>query len=274
MIIDNNDASIRYTKLVKSFCRELFNKTPINFFIYARFYPNGSVINLTTHPEWHKYYRKKNYHLKIEKRLVEGIHSWKSSPHTSEYSKEAQSLFGIYNKLEIVEHHGDYIETFGYGGGGKNGDLDDFYLNNICLLKTYNKLFLAKAHKVIEHIEKNSEYLEVSLQSFPENVNNEITLDMPSIGSDKDLAFSCTSNGINIQLSLTPQQFNVLALKIRGYSDQFIAECLKCSVHNVKYHYKKILSKIKPIKEETIYTICEKIGIMQVSKGYTSLFSK
>ena len=104
--------------------------------------------------------------------------------------------------------------------------------------------------------------------------NNEITLDMPSASSDKDLAFSCTSDGLTIQISLTPQQFNVLALKIRGYSDQFIAKCLKCSVHNVKYHYKKILSKIKPIKEETVYTICEKVGIMQVSKGYTSLLSK
>ena len=274
MILNDNDASIRYTKLIKSFCSELFNKTPINSFIYARFYPDGSVINLTTHPEWHKYYRKKNYHLKISKRLVEGIHSWRSNPHTSEYAQEAQNLFGIYNKLEIVEHQGDFIETFGYAGGEKNGDLDDFYLNNICLLKTYNKIFLAKASKIIEYIETNNEYLTVPLQSFPKDEKEDIILDMPSLGSSSDLSFSCSSRGLQVQVSLTPQQFNILSLKIRGYSDKFIARCLKCSIHNVKYHYKKVLQKIKPIEEETIYTICEKVGIMQVSKGYTSLISK
>ena len=59
MTLKDDDASIQYTKLIKIFCNELFDKTPLRFFIYAKFYPDGSVVNLTTCPEWHKYYRKK-----------------------------------------------------------------------------------------------------------------------------------------------------------------------------------------------------------------------
>ena len=97
MIIENDHSSVKYSSLVHSFCKDLFNKTPLNFFIYARFYRDGSVINLTNHPEWHKYYRKKNYHLHIENRLTSGAHIWRSNKKLSRQALEAQKLFDIYN---------------------------------------------------------------------------------------------------------------------------------------------------------------------------------
>ena len=110
--------------------------------------------------------------MKIEKRLVPGVHAWRSNNHTSSYAQEAQKLFNIYNKLEIVEHYGSYIESFGYGCGLVGSDLDDFYLNKICLLKTFNKIFLNKAKGIINHIEKNNEYLTVNLKNFRVNVKS------------------------------------------------------------------------------------------------------
>lgn len=271
MIISDNDASIRYSKTIQIICQELFKKTPLNFFIYARFYPDGSVINLTTKPEWHKYYRKKNYHVDIEKRLIEGVHSWRSNDNTANHSQEAKKLFDIYNKLEIVEYHKSYIESFGYGGGKEDGDLDDFYLNNINILRTYNKIFLSKAYDIINSIELNNEYLYVPIKSYPLTKGEQIIFDLPSYSNNQSLEFSYYSQGERFSLLLTPTQFNILILKIRGYTDSFIAETLNFSTHNVKYHYKNILKNIHIKGNDTIYTVCEKAGIYDVSKFFNSL---
>ena len=212
--------------------------------------------------------------MKIEKRLVPGVHTWRSNNHTSSYAQEAQKLFNIHNKLEIVEHYGSYVESFGYGGGLVDSDLDDFYLNNICLLKTFNKIFLSKAKGIINHIEKNNEYLTVNLKNFPPNKTQRIQLSMPSFNSDADLHFSYIDGERQCRISLSPQQFNVLSLKMRGYSDEFISRCLSCTIHNVKYHYKNALRKIKPNHDQSVYSICEKMGFLQVSQDYQALLPK
>ena len=269
MIVEDNHSSVRFSKCIQSFCSEIFEKTPLNFFIYGRFYNDGRVINLTTHPKWHQYYRKQNYHLDVKKRLVKGIHAWRDSDHLSKYAREAREMYGIYNKIEMIEEYDGYIDSFGYGGGNKIGALDDFYLNNIDLLKEHNKCFLSKAVDIINLIDEKGQYLEVDLSNM-ENISNEkVYLSMPD--QKTKIKFFDTTNGEKNVISFTPKQFNILSLKLRGYSDEFIAKCLKCSIHNIKYHYKKIIKNIPLNYDETIHTKCHEIGVFDVSRSYKSL---
>ena len=202
-----------------------------------------------------------------------GAHIWRSNKKLSKQVLEAQKKFDIYNKMEIIENYGDYIESFGYGGGNEDGELDDFYLNHLCLLKTHNKSFLSKAFDTIKIIQYKGEYLKVNINNFPCKKENNIQLDLPSKCTAAKLTFADSSinETYNNKISITPKQFDFLCLKLRGYSNNFIAKKLNCTVDNIKHYNKVIRKKLNLKNEETLYTKCEQMGIIDVSKNYKSL---
>ncbi|WP_203250246.1 hypothetical protein, partial [Cysteiniphilum marinum] len=148
MIIPNNHSSLKYDKMVKLVCRNLFAKTPISFFNFARFYKSGYVLNLSTNNEWHKHYWKCNYITGAKSRLIKGINYWAGNNLMSDAAIDADKNFNISGRIEFIENYKDHIDSFSYGCPTKEKEkIINYYLNNIIELKNFNLYFLSEMQK-------------------------------------------------------------------------------------------------------------------------------
>ncbi|WP_203249957.1 helix-turn-helix transcriptional regulator [Cysteiniphilum marinum] len=258
MIIPNNHSSLKYDKMVKLVCRNLFAKTPISFFNFARFYKSGYVLNLSTNNEWHKHYWKCNYITGAKSRLIKGINYWAGNNLMSDAAIDADKNFNISGRIEFIENYKDHIDSFSYGCPTKEKEkIINYYLNNIIELKNFNLYFLSEMQNIISIIEKNEDFLK--LPFIPECISS----------TKESLFLENKSKKILIPDSdnkhLTIHQFKVLAFKIRGYSNEDTAKFIGSSVENIKTHLKNIRKIITVNSNEGFIEKCVNIGLYDLS---------
>ena len=260
MKIPSNHSSLIYEKLVNNICRELFNKTPINYFNFARFYKDGYVLNLTSNNLWHTHYWEKCYINNSNLRLKEGVNYWLAHEKISKSAEDAEKNFDICGRIEFINDHENHIDSFGFACSSINKDkIIDYYLNNLRFLESFNLFFLSEVDGVIKKIEKKSDFLKLPFSPSIIKRNYE-TVEMNYAKSKVFFSFS------SVEIEITLFQFKVLAFKLRGYSNEKISYYLECTVDNIKTHLKNIRKRIVPPDNEEFIEFCIRIGIYNLSQ--------
>jgi hypothetical protein len=130
MIIPDDHISVFTGGAVREICHPLFSTTDINFFVYCRFYDDGTLFSFPSNTEWHQHFMKKEY-FSNKLRLKEGHHLWAAQKIYSLATIDARENFNIDNKFEIVERGLDYYDIYGFASPKGMHSVLDYYLNNI-----------------------------------------------------------------------------------------------------------------------------------------------
>lgn len=130
-------------------------------FFYGRFYSDGTLINLSTSPEWTDYYFKKLYsgHYQ-QKDIADQLFShpnaslWALNPN-NEVWQDAQRDFEYGNGISLFEQHMQFREFTGFYSTSDNHAINHFYVNQLEVLKSFKQYFVDQTAELIQEIEKN-----------------------------------------------------------------------------------------------------------------------
>ena len=131
---------------VKQICQPLFEYCNLNYFDYARSYPDGSAIILISDQVWFENFFRKQYFLGPTILNV-GIHLWSSYMPKMEFDLKN---FNHNYALTVVKEEKEYIEQYDFAAPVDNNGAINFYLNNMELLERFMLYFKEKADELIK----------------------------------------------------------------------------------------------------------------------------
>src|SRR3989338_2977338 len=130
MIIPDSHLSISKGADIRAICKPLFEKSDINFFIYCRFYDDGTLLSFPSNTARHKHFMEKEY-FSNKLRMKEGFHLWAAQQQYSQANIDAREYFDIDHKFEIVERGKNYYDVYGFAASKNQNRIIDYYINNI-----------------------------------------------------------------------------------------------------------------------------------------------
>lgn len=143
----HNIEALNYSKIMTKRMGELsnplFNHTKITNFSYIRFNKDGTVLNLTTEEKWiqFRFEEKIKYKILFKDHLAEAKYN---IPYTYLWPKntkdpllDALHQYNIWHGCNIYIPNIDYIEVFSFASTIDNENIQNFYINNIDLLRAF-----------------------------------------------------------------------------------------------------------------------------------------
>lgn len=253
MIIPNNHISLVSEDQIRDICKPLFVSTGINYFIFARFYDDGSHMALPSNADWHAYFWQQGYQKSSPVRLVPGCHLWHAEHALSKASQEAKN-FNIDNKFEIVERREDYYDVFGFGSETGNRKVIDYYLNNRAYLKKFSFYFKEKANSLIKHSEHPSNRLMIHElinrdQNFPaNNMNKHLNMRLVRFPS----------------FALSSKELQCLLLTLRGRTASESSSILNISSKTVESYLGQVKKKLNCHRRSALFDKAYEMGLFDL----------
>jgi len=241
MIIKDDHISVSSGDDIRTICKPLFDKSDINFFIYCRFYDDGTLCSFPSNTEWHKHFMKKEY-FSNKLRMKEGLHLWAAQKQFSQASIEAREHFNIDNKFEIVERGRDYYDAYGFASPKGKNEIIDYYTNNIDYLKKFALYFKNKAEKLIEESKKFENRLIIRHQMA--SCSNEESLKYADDFMRNRIKHYYVNTKDTSDLYLTSREMQILLHTLQQRSAAEIAEKLNLSSKTVENYLASAKEKL------------------------------
>lgn len=225
----------------------LFSETPINFFVYGRFYKNGKSIVLNTHPEVTK------YHLDNDLKFINAfpvnpsdnklLFCPKSEDIYGTRYDSIQEIFDHSYPIDFVEFHEDYFDFFCYASAKGQGDQTNFYMSNLERLKFQNLYIRKQATKIIETAQQDHYF------QIPQLVDADCFSYCRQHVPEK---VRLANEFLQQQFKLSKRELDVLRLHSYGASAKEAARELVISVKTVDSHIRNIKDKIQIEKKHDL----------------------
>lgn len=131
---------------------------------YMRIYPDGTIVNLASCPNWTEFYYQRLFENAYQEKdiadhlhISEGISLWALNPNNQVW-QDVKNKFGYGNGVTIIEDHDRFREIMAFYSTEKNDEINHFYINKMDSLKQMKAFFVAEAHSLITQTEqkKNS----------------------------------------------------------------------------------------------------------------------
>jgi DNA-binding CsgD family transcriptional regulator len=236
MDVHDNHISIKSASEVEKICEELFNYSDINYFIFVRFYDDGTVVSLPTNYKWHQHFWRKKYQERSVIRLSEGINFWHSKEKLSDVCEDAVRNFHLDNRLDIVEREETYYDVFGFGSQPEKTQMIDYYFNHLDELRKFCLFFREKAKILIKNGDKRENRLiieEIKQASFTKIISSE------KFSSKLNIQKYYLGNYI-----LSRREAECLILLLRGRTAVEIGNLLNISSKTSESYMEKIKNKL------------------------------
>lgn len=160
----NHNVALEYYSSYSSQIVEITNPLkPLGIigFFYGRVYSDGTLINLSTSPEWADYYFKKLFNGHYQsKDIADQLFShsnaslWALNPE-NEVWQDAQRHFEYGNGLTLFEQNNQFREFTGFYAAADNHAINHFYVNQLDVLKNFKQYFVDQTAELIQEVEKN-----------------------------------------------------------------------------------------------------------------------
>jgi len=209
----------------------LLKKHGITVFNYYRMYFDGSVIRLSTDRAWTMHYFKKDY---LNRSTVPLSYLTKPinyfiwlTDDCPEMLLDAAINFDTSNGISIAERHNDYMEYFCFATTLSNTSIiNNFYINNLDLLRKYCFQFKERANMLLKTYEKKKLILT--------NINS------CKIDFQPDQILRITDS-----IQLSGQQNACARLLLKGMSCKGIAQEINLSPRTVESYLNNLKNKLK-----------------------------
>ncbi|MBS0357993.1 MAG: helix-turn-helix transcriptional regulator [Proteobacteria bacterium] len=223
---------------ISEICAPLFEKFPINYFLYMRKYKDNSVLILMSHRDWAIHYLACGYLLLFQ---GPGIHSWVNSMPSAAIDVAA-SHFNIHNGITLEKVHENFIEIIELASPSLYSSPMEF-LNQKNLLNEFIFYFKNEAQELI----KKDKHLILPKVFF----SKQKSLDKSYDDFCQSIRIKKFHAGENY--FYTKKEFEVLYLIGEGQTVKQTAVDLSIGVRTVETHLKN--AKIKTKSNSTVELI-------------------
>ncbi|SRR5579883_50100 len=246
--LQTNSYPLDMAKDIYNLCLPL-QRLGITYFTYLKKFTDGSQIYLSNSGQWiEDYFKLELYKTSLFEDSPDSYNSgyfiWPKEDHSPVFL-HARDYFNSDNGITIIEKNINYCEFYFFSGPVKATWLNNFYLNNIDLLKKFIIFFKSEGGRILRKSEKNRLHIHnasnlKSHDHFPNlknerNVRNEFLSEinaMDIISQDK------------ISIKLSSREKEVAQNILMGKTAQRIADQLVISRKTVERHIENIKNKL------------------------------
>lgn len=232
---------------LKEICNPLF-KTSIKIFAYFRFFNNGRYIYLCNNLNWIQFCLQ-NVHNNEGTSLgreighvpEDGYHCFLWPTVKTDYLMSALYDFNIWNGLSIFKQRKDSIELWGFAADRQTENMQDFYIENIELLKDFTAFFNMNASDIILPVTNNlAVYRAFKSQSYIEEYDQQKINDFIKATPIKKQPI-ITPTG---EIFLSKKELECLNLLASGKNAKQIATSLGAATRTIEKHLEHVRHKI------------------------------
>ncbi|MCK4609395.1 MAG: helix-turn-helix transcriptional regulator [Gammaproteobacteria bacterium] len=137
---------------VAAICDPLFKTFGLNYFDYARVYPDSSLVALVSDRDWHYHFFEHEFPV-TGVNVTSGIHLLENYM-PEKVLTDAASCFSHHNGVTVFCKNETCLEFFDLSAVSSDRTIIDFYFNNIELLTQFLFYFKDKAAKLIAKAHK------------------------------------------------------------------------------------------------------------------------
>lgn len=229
---------IDYSQKIISLCAplEIFN---ITYFNYIKVFQDGTRLFFGNHPAWikhffdNKYFLKANFSANTEV-WDEDFYAWYALPNDGVLSV-ARNDFNIDNGITIVDRYHKFTELFLFASNRSNVQINNFYLNNLNLLRHFVNYFKDRLYGG-ERLEKSC-VLSDGLSCG--GCSNAV-----SIFLNQTKVYKYHLNYKGVDYSLSPQQYLCLKMLGEGLPLKLIAESLGIKAKTCQFYLDAVKDKL------------------------------
>lgn len=239
-----------------------FQAFGVRFFVYVKVYSDGSRISLNNNLLWSKFFFE-NYSKYVNGEIFEdkenqnkkmSYHLWTLNQANNKLLMDNESQFGIGNGIDIIVPHDDYTEFFVFASDKNNRGINNFYINNLDILKQSIFYFKDKGKDLLNQAE-SSGIIQVPTQNKVitnyQDINNQSILDQlqPS-------RYYLTGKYKNEYLTRSEYQCLKLVAKLKSAKE--IANELKLSPRTVEVYINNMKEKFELHKKSDFSNVIDK----------------
>lgn len=261
MIISDKHHSIAHGDDIRTVCKPLFACTDINFFIYCRFYDDGSLISFPSNTAWHKHFMQKEY-FSNKMRMQEGLHLWAAHKQYSQATIDAREYFNIDNKFEIVERGKNYYDVYGFAAAKDKNSIVDYYINNVDYLKKFGLYFRDNLKKIITNAKKPANRLDIRYQLIDADKTDGIYYTDEFMRNQIKRYYINTRNTEDIYLTNREIQILLYTLQQRSAAD--IGRILLLSPKTVEAYLANVKAKLGCASRSELFDRSLEGGVLQL----------
>lgn len=243
---------------VNKICFPLFQKTPIDFFVYEHFHDSGDAIFLSSSPDVLVNWAKDDLHPTREELDLYASFGLKTAllshliplpPGTDLVANKYDKIISVacenelFHSLFIVDRLEASYRVCGFGVKKSNKSILNFYINAVPLLQKFINYFEKYAFEKVD-ININSQEL-IFLPTY--HVIQPMAVDIDNLsdvllGLDFTDSFDFKSTILNP--ALTSRESQCLSLVAQGYTMKSAAKKLEISHRTVEQHLRNIKEKL------------------------------
>ncbi|MDF1685070.1 MAG: helix-turn-helix transcriptional regulator [Legionellaceae bacterium] len=218
-------------------------------FFYARLYPDGSMANLTSQPEWSEHCFKQlfNGHYQAQDTTdychqYPGISLSALNPHNFVW-QDARDRFGYGNSISFCEDNAHFREITCFYSTADNHAINQTYLNELDVLKKFKHYFIGQSEVLIQEANRNKVLLPEIILEEKNRLSKTADAQATSFSSEIFQNISNTNKKIcllhkNTQhpIYLSSQQSRCFNYLMQGKSSKEIARAMNLSHRTVEYY--------------------------------------
>ncbi len=250
MLLDQNHTLFQTQDQMRKILSPLTKASGINYFSYGINYPDKTLYGLSTHPRYikdsleqqlpfHGFYLDKGWH--------------KADTYQPSHQLEMAAEQGIGHSVLFIKKHQEMTEIFEFGACPENSKVNNFYLNNLNILKKFMLYFCQEAHDLIAQSSENMikpDY-DVARADYNSSMNKE----------DIDITKMITmTEPIGL---LSKREKECFMLLIRGYSIADISQELSIAVPTIANYISRIKQKIKCHTKKDMVELARELNLVE-----------
>lgn len=238
---------------VKQLIAPLDKMAGIHYFCYGVNLPDTSGFTLHTNQDFYEAWFKHRFPL-CGFHLPNGWYSW-DSVHPAKQTEVAHSL-NLGNGVIYVRHHADKTEVFSFASRPDNKHAQNFYLNNLNLLKRFTNYFLEKADNLIQ--EANQQRVMPLPEMVLKQPEPHIEINDPMVNRFLDeLSFP-----LNL---LSERETECFKLLIKGFSLADISKTLNLAIPTVAVYVTRVKQKLKCLSKHQLIQKAHELGMVELN---------
>jgi|GEM_PF-4932961 len=146
---------------VNEICKDLFDYSGINTFLYARVYDDHTTYGVTNRSDWHMHHFQQEYMAAppVPPHIIANKFFFIPPPITvTPFQQAIDDFINIFDMgfpMIFVERYVGYFELFFFATSSKNHSILNFYLNNIDVLEKFKFYFKDKAERLLKESKKH-----------------------------------------------------------------------------------------------------------------------
>lgn len=273
-LLPENHFSLKIVEEVNQLCYPLFNtsvfkKYGIDYFIYSRYYADGSIYVLSTNDQVYTHFFNNNYSLIpfIQSELISNKFSYYPTLNNKyelfiQEMYDMQNLFNVYHSLFLFELQNDYLDMFIYSSRLNSYGVINFYNNYFDILEKFSSYFRSQASKLIKKSNQHKIILPEKMRPdyIFSNDNNKMLVKKQEIEKNLAVKRYVLSSPKYENVHITRREGEILTYLTKGYTAKELAKLINISEKTIDAHLSNIKNRLGLTRKRELFEVALEIN--------------